>query len=409
MTATHTPSIHRVAVTGSGVVTAHGLGWRVNADAVRDGCSALSGVDLFPVSAQRVQTAGVIRTLTPLPPHQLTAREASRMERGGHMLLHSLHEALDGLPRPALGDAPIWLGTSAAAMTHGEAYYRQALARPLQRRGQLTRAAAYLAPHQATTACRAMGLSGSLSIISNACASGANAIGEAFMAVRSGRTQAAISGGYDALCQLVFAGFDSLKALSTSLPRPFDAARDGLALGEGAGILILEEWHAAHARGATILAEVTGYGMATDLHHLTQPDPTGKAAAASMTAACHMAQCTPADIHYLNAHGTGTPHNDVAEAHAITQWAGAAAAHIPVSSTKGGMGHLLGGAGAVEAAICLMVLREGFLPPSLNVRTPDPACRFDLITAPRSAQPQHVLTNSFGFGGSNASLILRRV
>jgi len=210
---------------------------------------------------------------------------------------------------------------------------------------------------------------------------------------------------------LVFAGFDSLQALTTGVPRPFDARRDGLALGEGAGVMALESLASAEARGAVVLAEITGYGVATDLHHLTQPHPNGDAALRSMQRACAQAGVGPGDIDYVNSHGTGTPLNDVAEAQAIRRWCelgGSDPALMQVSSTKGAVGHLLGGAGAVEAVICLLAMRGGFVPPSVSVREPDPAVVFDLVRAPRQADVRRALTNSFGFGGSNATLILDR-
>jgi 3-oxoacyl-[acyl-carrier-protein] synthase II len=250
---------------------------------------------------------------------------------------------------------------------------------------------------------------GPITLITNACASGANAIGHAFSLIRLGLARRVLCGGYDALCQHVFAGFDSLQALSPDLPRPFDSRRDGLALGEGAGVIILERLEEAQARGATILAEVTGYGAITDLHHLTQPRPDGGAAEASMTRACAMACRRPSEVGYINAHGTGTPLNDAAEAKAIASWAGPATSGLAVSSTKGSIGHLLGGAGAVEAVICLMVLKEGWLPPNANLREVDPAVGFDLVLEPRQQKVDCVLTNSFGFGGANASLVLERV
>ncbi|MFN9027276.1 MAG: beta-ketoacyl-[acyl-carrier-protein] synthase family protein, partial [Akkermansiaceae bacterium] len=161
------------------------------------------------------------------------------------------------------------------------------------------------------------------------------------------------------------------------------------------------------ARGAKPIVEILGYGMSTDLHHLTQPHPEGTAAVRSMTAACKQAELQPRDIQYINSHGTGTPLNDVAEANAITEWAGADVGKISVSSTKSAIGHLLGGAGAIESAICMLALNHGHLPASLNIREVDPACRFDLVRLPREAKLDIALTNSFGFGGSNASLIFR--
>jgi 3-oxoacyl-[acyl-carrier-protein] synthase II len=170
----------------------------------------------------------------------------------------------------------------------------------------------------------------------------------------------------------------------------------------------LETLESARRRGATLLGEVAGYGAATDVHHLTQPHPEGTAALASMQAACAAAGITPADVGYVNAHGTGTPLNDSAEAAALNAWAGAHAANLPVSSTKSSVGHLLGAAGAVEAVVSLMVLREQWLPPTSTTSQVDPVCRFRLVTRPTDARVEHVLSNSFGFGGANATLVFRR-
>ncbi|HXJ72765.1 MAG TPA: beta-ketoacyl-[acyl-carrier-protein] synthase family protein, partial [Candidatus Dormibacteraeota bacterium] len=222
------------------------------------------------------------------------------------------------------------------------------------------------------------------------------------------RAERVLTGGYDALSQLVFAGFDSLQALSPSTCRPFDAQRDGLALGEGAAMLALETFECARARGAAILGEICGYGASTDTHHLTQPHPQGTAALASMQAACAEAGVKPGAIGYVNAHGTGTPLNDSAEAAAINSWAGDSAARLSVSSTKASIGHLLGAAGAVEAVVCLMALRGQWLPPTVTLRELDPICRFGVVTQPTAANLEYALTNSFGFGGANASLVLRR-
>jgi 3-oxoacyl-[acyl-carrier-protein] synthase II len=226
--------------------------------------------------------------------------------------------------------------------------------------------------------------------------------------VREGRAQRALAGGYDALTHLVFAGFDSLQALSPTQCRPFDAQRDGLALGEGAAVMALETLDSAQSRGANILGEIAGYGAVTDRHHLTQPHPRGEAAWAAMQEACDSAGVGPEQIGYVNAHGTGTPLNDSAEAAAINRWAGIRVTQLPVSSTKGSIGHLLGAAGAVEAVVCLMALREQWLPPAATLRTPDSCCDFRLIRELESAQFDYALSNSFGFGGANATLILRR-
>jgi 3-oxoacyl-[acyl-carrier-protein] synthase II len=266
----------------------------------------------------------------------------------------------------------------------------------------------YQPQRQALDLAEAFGFSGPITIIANACASGANAIGHAFELVRSGQAERAFTGGYDALSHLVFAGFDSLQALSTTQCRPFDAGRDGLGLGEGAAMLCLERLEHAQARGAEILGEITGYGAASDPHHLTQPDPEGNAAFEAMAAACESAGISPSQIDYINAHGTGTPLNDSAEALAIGRLLGPGRARTPVSSTKSSVGHLLGAAGAIEAVVCLMALRQGWLPPTSTTRQKDASCEFPMVQAPTSTQPQCVLSNSFGFGGANAALILRR-
>lgn len=327
------------------------------------------------------------------------------MDRGTRLAYIAAREALStaGIAKKSM---PVIIGTSAAAMPIGEEYYKQACAGVASRRAQLQRVESYQAQRQMIDLMRALAIDGPLRIVSNACASGANAIGQAYHLVRSGHADYVLAGGYDALCQLVFAGFDALQALSPSgIPRPFDAARDGLALGEGAGFVLVESASSAKARRAGIFAEILGYGAATDIHHLTQPNPLGDAALLTMQAACRMANLAPAQIDYINSHGTGTPLNDIAEGNAIQRWAEADVGKIKVSSTKSAIGHLLGGAGAVESVICLMALAGQWLPASLNVREADPVCTFDLVQAPREATVQRVLTNSFGFGGANATLI----
>lgn len=377
--------------------------------AIRAGSTHFREIDFFDVSQQRVKTAGIADFPVDQEIHRLTEREASRMDRGTRLLLHATAQAmasaeLENCPP----DTPFVIGTSAGAMPLGEEYYKAAIQQSGSRRGQFSRVEHYQPQRQASTVQRALGFRGQTQIISNACASGANALGHAFQMIRSGRRNIAFAGGYDALCQLVFAGFDSLQALAESgIPRPFDANRDGLALGEGAAMFVLESEENMRARGSIPLAEICGYGMATDLHHLTQPHPEGNAAVRTMTVACEQAGVSPNQIQYINSHGTGTPLNDVAEANAISHWAGEDAGKIAVSSTKSAMGHLLGGAGAIESAICLLALQHQHLPASLNIREPDPACRFELVREPRPARLDTVLTNSFGFGGSNASLIFR--
>jgi len=332
----------------------------------------------------------------------------SRLDHGTLIAWHAACEAMAGAGING-GKMPMIVGTSAAAMPVGEAYFKAAQEPTASRRAQLHRVETYQTQRQMLELARLLRIDGPARIVSNACASGANAIGQAFHLVREGRADRVLAGGYDPLCQLVFAGFDSLQALSPSgIPRPFDATRDGLALGEGAGFVVVETAASAKSRGAHVIAEITGYGAATDIHHLTQPHPQGDAALATMTAACAMAGVSPEQIDYINSHGTGTQLNDVAEGIAIQRWAGDAVSSIKVSSTKSAIGHLLGGAGAVESVICLMALEGQWLPASLNVREPDPVCTFDLVREPRDARVARVLTNSFGFGGANATLIFEK-
>jgi 3-oxoacyl-[acyl-carrier-protein] synthase II len=394
-----------VVVTGVGIISPMGMDSASNLAGFRAGRSAFSPITLFDISRQRVGTAGQVDLPDTTPDFGISKRTWQRMDRGTRLALLAAREALANAGLSG-GEMPIVVGTSAAAMPIGEDYYKNAFESSTPRHTQLARVETYQAQRQMTAMASVLGINGPLRIVSNACASGANAIGHAFHLVRSGRADCVLAGGYDGLCQLVFAGFDALQALSPSgIPRPFDAARDGLALGEGAAFMVIESATFAKNRKAKIIAQVLGYGAATDVHHLTQPHPLGDAALKTMQAACTMAGLAPEQIDYINSHGTGTPLNDIAEGNAIQRWAGSNVGKIRVSSTKSAIGHLLGGAGSVEAVISLMALTHQFLPASLNVREPDAVCTFDLVRAPRDAKIAHVLTNSFGFGGANATLI----
>jgi 3-oxoacyl-[acyl-carrier-protein] synthase II len=399
---------NRVVVTGAGIITALGLGWKANAEGFRVGRRAFRPVTLFDVSRQRAKIAAEIDLPEKLPQTKLSTNTTRRLDRANRMLLHAAHEAWTQAGWEPSENLPMVLGTTSGEMSLGEKYLQQALAAPLVKKRQPTRVVHYQVQQQGLNLCGAFGFQGSLTTISNACASGANAIGHAWEMLRNGRAEKVLTGGYDTLCQLTFAGFDSLQALSLTPCRPFDAQRDGLTLGEGAAILTLETLAHAKKRGAEILGEIIGYGAATDTHHLTQPHPEGKAALAAMNAACACAKISATQIDYVNAHGTATPHNDATEAAAINHWAGADAGNLAVSSTKSGIGHLLGGAGAVEAVVCLMALRGQWLPPQTAIGETDPACRFQIVRKPTDAKIETALSNSFGFGGANATLIFRR-
>jgi len=398
-----------VAITGAGIVTALGIGWNANAAGFRAGRRAFRPVTLFDVSGQRTRVAAEADLPARLPRNRLTPRQEARLDRAARMLLLAALEAWGQAGWLADGNpvSQVW-GTTSAGMMLGEAFYRQAVATPRAHRGQAVRVTHYQPQRQVLDVADALDIEGPSLVVANACASGANAIGHGFELVRSGRADRVLAGGYDALSQLVFAGFDALQALSATSCRPFAAGRDGLALGEGAAVLCLEPLDTARSRGAVLLGEIAGYGAATDGHHLTQPQPQGRAALATMNAACGQAGLAPGDIGYLNAHGTGTPLNDSAEAAAIAAWAGNAVDLVPVSSTKACIGHLLGAAGAVETVEGLMALRGGWLPPQVDNGPKDPACRFPLVEASEDRPIHSVLTNSFGFGGANASLVLKR-
>jgi 3-oxoacyl-[acyl-carrier-protein] synthase II len=251
----------------------------------------------------------------------------------------------------------------------------------------------------------------------SACSTGAHAIGDAFRVIEHGDADAMICGGTEAtVTPLGVGGFNSMRALSTNneapqqASRPFDRERDGFVIAEGAGIVVLEEMEHAKKRGAKIYAELTGYGLNGDAHHITSPSPGGEGAQRCMRMALENARLTPGDVGYINAHGTSTKINDATETAAIKKVFGDAARSLMVSSTKSMTGHMLGAAGGVETAICALVLSRGVVPPTINYTTPDPECDLDYVpNTAREVRVQHALTNSFGFGGTNACLVLSRV
>lgn len=390
----------RVAVVAAGIISPLGLGLNETAEALREARDCVKPVALFPVEQCRCRTAGQVsdeRLQENLPRH----RRSRRLHRAAQMTIGALEELLRQAPRfrPEL----TVVGTTSGGMTFGEEYYRS-----LHGRGSLRHAPSLIAnytPQKAIVDAQEMfGLSAPCQIIANACASGTNAIGHAFECIRSGGYQRVLTGGYDALSELVFVGFDSLQAATAEKCRPFDTGRTGLVLGEGAAMLALENFASAEARGAQILGEIVGYGLSTDNHHLTQPNPSGSGPRQAMQQALERAGLLPGEIDYINAHGTATPFNDAAEGKAIAELFD----RVPVSSTKSMMGHSLGAAGAIEAVVGLLALREQFLPPNINFRESDPALRLEIVgNHARPAKIRTVLSNSFGFGGTNASLILR--
>ena len=260
---------------------------------------------------------------------------------------------------------------------------------------------------------RVCGAEGPLSTVSTACTSSSQAVGEGLLRIRRGDADVMVVGGVDVLVDaLMVTGFAKLGALSErnedpqAASRPFDVDRDGFVLGEGAGILILEEREQALARGATVLAELSGFGCSCNAYRITDSPPDGRGAYQSMAAALADAELVPADIGYINAHGTSTPMNDPSEARGIQRLF---EQPVPVSSTKSSMGHLVAACGAVEAILCVQAIRTGTLPPTINLDRPDPNCALDHIPhTPRAVDIDHALTNAFGFGGSNGSLVVSR-
>ena len=399
----------RVAITGMGIVTAHGIGKAVNWERTIAGESGIRPITLFDTAGYRTKTAGQLADLPAAPWRRI---RPSRVDRASSLLYHALTEALEesGLSRTPWQSPPIVaLGTTLGGMASGQRYHETyvrkgpSLARP-------SHLADHLAHCQSLHLMEEFSIPGAPRVFSNACASGANAVGYGFRAIRAGQADVTFCGGYDPLCEFVFAGFHSLQALTFELCRPFDRNRSGLAIGEGAGILVLERWEQAQARGARILGEIIGYGESNDGFHMTRPDPGGKVAALAVRRALEDAGLEPEAVDYVNAHGTGTPFNDASETAALIAALGSRATQIPVSSTKSMIGHLLGGAGAVEGILTVLALKENWLPPNVNYETPDPDCGLWIVRkAERASRMTVALSNSFGFGGANATLAFRAV
>ena len=392
----------RVAIVGAGIISPLGFGLAETAETLRQGRDCVTEVTQFSVDQCRCKTAGqicddLLRTAGATP-----SRHSQRLHRVARMVICALEQVLAQAAqfKPQL----TVVGTTSGGMTFGEQYYRS-LHNADRHQHSPTWIANYLPQKPIVDAQDAFGISAPCQVIANACASGTNAIGHAFECIRSGGYERVLSGGYDALSELVFVGFDSLQASTPEKCRPFDATRTGMVLGEGAALLALENLDLAQSRGATILAEITGYGISTDNHHLTQPHPSGIGPHQAMERALASAVLKADEIDYINAHGTATPFNDAAEGKAIAELFG----KVPVSSTKGMMGHSLGAAGAIEAIISMLALQHQFLPPNINFHAGDSELHLNIVAnQSRKADVRAVLSNSFGFGGTNASVIMQK-
>lgn len=390
----------RVAVTAAGVISPLGSGLCENLEGLRAGRDSIMAVRNFDVSQCRCKTAGQISEAALGCSRN---RKDRRLHRATRMLISALQELLQ--QEEDFDPDLVVIGTTSGGMSFGQKYYRA-----LQQNGSARQCPAWIANYPAqkpvADALFHLGISAPSQVIANACASGTNAIGHAFEAIRSRRHRRVLTGGYDAISELVFVGFDTLQAATPEKCRPFDRDRSGMVLGEGAALLALENLDSARQRGARVLAEVVGYGISTDNHHLTQPHPSGAAPREAMRRALAQAETRPEQVDYINAHGTATPFNDAAEAKAIAELFGPS---VPTSSTKSLMGHSLGAAGAIEAVFCLLALQNQFLPPNINFRQGDGAADLNIIANhSRPAALNLVLSNSFGFGGTNASILMQR-
>ena len=403
-----------VAVTGIGLVTPLGRDVGSTWSALVAGRSGTGPVTSFDPTGHACRVAAEVKGFDPATTG-LEPREVRRLDRFAQFAVSAAREAVQDaglsvpLPNPERVGAYIGNGMG-GLITMAEQFSVLASRGPGRVSPFLVpMTLANMASGQVSLALGAMGPN--LAPVS-ACATGAHAIGEAAEVIRRGDADVMIAGGTEAVIgALAFAGFASARALTSlndepeTASRPFDATRDGFVMGEGAGVVVLESLAHARARGATVHAALAGYGSTADAHHATAPREDGRGAARAISVALAQAGVAPASIDYVNAHGTSTPLNDRAETRAIKVAMGDAAHAVPISSTKGALGHLLGAAGAVEAAICVLAIKHGIIPPTINYRHPDPACDLDYVVEGARHRPiRSALTNSFGFGGHNATL-----
>ncbi len=402
-------SMRRVVITGIGSWNGFGGGAAVFLDALRNGRCAIGDMTLFPTDGFRTHRAAVA------PPTALgewvPASLDRRLSRSDRMALAAAREAWrdSGIADAGLGAERIGvvIGATTGGMLEAEDLLRR------RRAGEIPRmrihGLAAMPVHSSVEAVAALlDCRGPRLTVVTACSSSANAIGLAADLIQEGRADAALAGGTDAHCKMTYAGFNALQALDPDVCRPFDRRRAGLSLGEGAAMLVLEAEGHARRRGAEILAEFAGYGASADGYHMTAPDPQGRGAVLAMRRALSEAGVEPAEVDYVNAHGTGTAQNDPIETGAIKTVFGDHARRLAVSSTKSQTGHCLGAAGAIEIAATVLALRYGFVPPTVNLDEPDPRCDLDYV--PREARERRLgvaLANSYGFGGNNTSVVLR--
>jgi 3-oxoacyl-[acyl-carrier-protein] synthase II len=406
----------RVVATGLGAVTPLGTGVQKNWEALLSGKSGIRHITRFDVSAFPCQIGGHVWDFRPID--FMSKQQVRRFDRFIHFAVAAARMAMEesGL-RIDPGNSPrvgCLLGSGLGGLAMLEHYHSVLLERgphkvnPFFIPGMIGN----MAPGQIAIE---FGAKGPNLSVGTACAAGCHAVGESFRMIQEGIADAMITGGSEAVVTpLALAGFCAMRALSTrndepeKASRPFDLERDGFVMGEGAGILILEELTHALERGAHIYAELVGYGMSADAYHVSAPEPDGKGAIKCMEMAIENAGLRPEEIDYINAHGTSTKLNDTSENRAIKAVFGEHAPRLAISSTKSMTGHLLGGAGGVEAVYSVLTVKHGMIPPTINYETPDPECDLDYVpNVVREADVRVAMSNSFGFGGTNASLIFR--
>jgi len=397
----------RVVATGLGIITAIGANIPSFWQNLLAGKCGIEDITLFDTSGYRVKKAAEIKNFTPRS--HFSSRALQRMSRCDQLAMIAMGEAaadsgmdFSAEDRERIG---IFIGGGAGGIFSAERYRREML-----QKGWRRVLPSLLLPFATSTVTDAIGakydILGPRATIATACSSSATAIGYALDAIRAGEVDVVIAGGSESLSEVTFGGFHSLRSVDEEHCRPFDLNRKGLSLGEGAAILVLEEAERACARKAKIYAELMGYGLRGDGHHMTAPDPEGRGALEAMRAALKDAGIPLEKVDTINAHGTATPANDVSETKAIKSLLGKRASRIPVSAIKSMVGHCLGAAGAIEAVATILTVRHDQIPPTIHYETPDPECDLDPVpNQMREAQVDTALSNSFAFGGNNTALV----
>lgn len=406
----------RVVITGMGVITSLGDEIEKFWSAIKEGRSGISLVERIDVSNMDAKVAAEIKDFDPTS--YLDRKEAKRMDRFTQFAMVAAKKAvaMSGLDMEKVDKyrAGVIVGSGIGGMETFEDQHTV-----LINKGP-GRISPFFIPMMIANMASGRiaieyGFKGFNECVVTACATSNNAIGDSFKVIQRGDADIMLTGGAEAtITPISFAGFCSMGAMSPNpdpamASRPFDAGRDGFVMGEGAGLLILEELEHALKRNAVIYGEIVGYGCTCDAYHITAPDPQGEAGAMCMQMAIRDAGIQPEDIGYVNAHGTSTPLNDAGETQVVKKVFGSHAKKLAMSSTKSMTGHLLGAAGSIEAIITALSLRECFLPPTINYRTPDPACDLDYVTnTGRKADIRYAISNALGFGGHNAAVLLKK-